>query len=209
MGFGKARVAVSRAASKPMRPRGFTLLELMVALFIAAVMFALGYSALIQVADQRTNIAQARSELDDLRRAVRILSLDIDEMLARPIRDPVGTGRIPALYAEPRDGVIFSLTRSAVGLPGASAAVRRIEYRLEDRRLLRDAWPVLDRTAQGQALRRVVLEDVESLSLRYLRADGQWQNQWSPSEPRERPLAVEITLETEDFGLISRLIEVP
>lgn len=191
------------------RTRGFTLLELMVALFIAAVMFALGYSALIQVAEQRATVAQARVELDDLRRAVRILSLDIDEMLARPIRDPVGTGRISALHADGRDGVIFSLTRSAAGLPGSSAAVRRIEYRLEDGSLLRDAWPVLDRTAQGRAQRRIVLEGVDAVSLRYLQADGQWRNEWSPNEARERPLAVEITLVTENFGRISRIVEVP
>src|SRR2546430_17329343 len=43
--------------------RGFTLLELLVALFIAAVMFAMGYAAISQAVTSRASLKQHQAQL--------------------------------------------------------------------------------------------------------------------------------------------------
>ena len=48
------------------RTRGFTLLELLVALFVSAVMFAIGYAGLAQVAANRAQILESQRSLGDL-----------------------------------------------------------------------------------------------------------------------------------------------
>ncbi len=189
--------------------RGFTLLELLVALFISALMFAFGYAALTQVTNQREGVARAQVELAELRTALRILGNDLTQQIARPIRDPSGTTLLPALGAEGRDGVVFSLTRGAAGLPGVASPLRRIDYRLENGALVRDSWPVLDRTAQGTPTRRIILTETESVSVRYLATPSDWRSDWVPEDARDLPLAVEVTLVTRRYGRISRLLEVP
>jgi type II secretion system protein J len=58
---------------------------------------------------------------------------------------------------------------------------------------------------------------VKAMTLRYLDQAHQWQEQWPPGSAviqkqewtlRQRPLAVEITLDTDDWGRIVRIIEI-
>jgi type II secretion system protein J len=54
---------------------------------------------------------------------------------------------------------------------------------------------------------------VKTVTIRYLDQTRQWKDQWPPEGPqseqllRQRPLAVEITLDTEDWGKIVRIVE--
>jgi len=55
---------------------------------------------------------------------------------------------------------------------------------------------------------------VKSIRMRFMDGQKQWQEQWPPlnappaTVARARPVAVEVKLELEDFGEITRLIEV-
>jgi type II secretion system protein J len=86
---------------------------------------------------------------------------------------------------------------------------------------------VLDATLQDATISRTLLDHVKSLSLRFMDAGHNWQTQWPattipaptaatpaansgapPLLPRTRPVAVELTLELDDWGIIVRHIEV-
>jgi len=94
-------------------------------------------------------------------------------------------------------------------------ALERVSYRLEDGTLRRLHWPELDGTEATAPMRRDVLDHVKSVSFRFMGDSRQWSDQWPPLGVggnyawRMRPLAVEITLELEDWGKIVRLVEVP
>ncbi|MCU0759914.1 MAG: type II secretion system minor pseudopilin GspJ [Steroidobacteraceae bacterium] len=200
--------------------RGFTLLELLVALFVTAVMFALGYGAITQALANRDAVRTQQQRLNDLQRTVRMLAQDFSQAAARPVRDVLGTGQEDAFRADPRTTTIVAFTRAGVGsLAGTPRpSLQRIEYLLENGTLVRQAWPVLDRTQTTVATRRVLARDLRTVRFRYMDQSRQWLDQWPPpgaplQQPgkasRLRPLAVEISLETADFGTVTRLVEVP
>jgi general secretion pathway protein J len=75
-----------RAAPAP----GFTLIELMVALFITAVIFAVGYGAINQALKSHVQVKEHQDRLSEVQTAVRIMVQDFSELSARPIRDQLG-----------------------------------------------------------------------------------------------------------------------
>lgn len=198
--------------------RGFTLIELLVAIFVAAVMFALGYAALGQVIAQRERVQAQQSALDDLQRALRVMTLDFAQAAARPARDPLGRGTEPAVLADTRAGGGVTVTR-ALGAPVLAAsgpALQRIEWRLEGDALVRLAWSAADRSQTTPVRRRVLRQGVRAFSLRFLAPTGEWLEDWpgvmdrdaGAAEGRLRPRAVEVTLDDAQLGLIRRVIEV-
>lgn len=191
---------------------GFTLIELLVALFVSALMFAIGYGALTEASRHRLAVSESQASLGELQRALRVIADDVGQLQPRPIRDELGRTIAPALVAEPGTPSPIALTRG--GRPPLSLHIRgslqRVEYLLESASLVRIAWPVLDRTQATSASRRILIHQVRSVSFRYLGSDGEWRSDW-PTDAlgRARPRAVEIILDTERYGSVRRVVEVP
>jgi general secretion pathway protein J len=122
----------------------------------------------------------------------------------------------PALRATKGTDDAIELTHSGWSNPAGvpRSTLQRVSYRLEDTDLVREYWHVLDRTQTVEPVSVVLLDKVKSVSVRYLGADRDWKDQWPPlgysgvNVRTARPLAVEITLELEDWGEIKRLVEV-
>jgi general secretion pathway protein J len=198
--------------------RGFTLLELLVALFIFAVLTALGYTAITQALENRDRVRTQQLRLNEVQTAMRVLVQDFAQLAPRPVRDFVGAADEPALRAPGTGTTLVAFTRNGLANPAGIArpTLERVEYALEAETLQRLSWPVLDRTQAVTPRRQPLLTGVRSVRLRYMDAARQWLDQWPPvSTPRPpaqqlrmRPIAVEVTLETTDFGRIVRLIEV-
>lgn len=199
--------------------RGFTLLELLVALFVAAVMFAIGYAGVAEAARNRTAVLEAQRDFGALQRTVRILARDLAEIEARPVRDELGRGQVAAVLAGGAAGNLLVLTRGgrSSGSTHLRGSLQRIEYVIENDALVRRSYPVLDRVQDTRPVRRELLGGVRALRLRFLDARGEWLENWpagaSGESPavleRRRPRAVEFTLDTARFGAIRRVIEVP
>jgi len=197
---------------------GFTLLELVVALFVSAAMFAIAYGALMQASQQRDRIREAQSELAELQRAIRLLTLDVTQITPRPVTDPLGRGAMAAVMSGDGSGRLVTLTRGGEADARASGRVtlRRVEYRLDQNELRRLTWPVLDPANGVEPKVRVLLKDVRSLEFRFLDDEGQWGTVWpkansssNPSSLRQRPRAIEMRLETRRDGLLRRVWEIP
>jgi general secretion pathway protein J len=188
---------------------GFTLLELTVAVAVFAVLSLMAYGGLRTVLDAQQQAAKVGERLAALQMTVRLVEADLAQLVPRGVRDAFGDPE-PALATR---GAGLLLTRGGwrnpLGRP--RSALLRVEYRLEDTRLLRAAWPVLDRVQASTPHREVLLEDVEALGLRFLGADGQWLEGWPPPAAAGAgalPRAVELTLRLGDWGIIRRLVPV-
>ncbi len=203
-----------------MKPtRGFTLIELLVALFITAIVSTLGYSAINQAVNNRETVLQRQDRLIAVQSAMRMFVQAFAQLAPRPVRQPLGTGHLPAISADARTGELVSLTRGGWTNPAGvqRATLQRVRYVLQEGRLRREYWTVLDATIDPPPRRRELLDRVKAVTFRYMDDGRTWREQWPPptlnSAPtqqdlRWRPIAVEITLELEDWGKLVRLIEI-
>jgi general secretion pathway protein J len=201
------------------RTRGFTLIELLVALFIAAIIFAMGYGAINQALRTHDSLKEQQARIIALQTAVRLMEQDFLQAAPRPVREPIGSGEQAAFIgAAPDTQPIVTLTRSGWSNPAGvqRPGLQRVAYFLENGTLRREFWNVLDPTQTSTTSKRTLMEHVKSVTLRYLDTNRQWDPQWPPSANCQgcqtgglRPLAVEITLDTEDWGKIVRIIEIP
>ncbi len=196
------------------RAAGFTLLEVLIAVAIFAVVGVMAYGGLQAVLTQQTIARDNADRFRELQFAVQQVSRDLLQLNPRPVREPLGDGYRPALYSDPRSEVLLEFTRGGWTNPlgQARAAVQRVAYVLEDGALLRRHWFVPDQTLGEEPVEREVLTGVLEVRLRFFGAAG-WSEEWpaggAGADPALRPLAVEVVLELEDWGEIRRLLEVP
>lgn len=202
-----------------MKARGFTLIELMVALFITAIVFAMGYGAVNQALTSRQALEQRQERLLAVQTTMRILAQDFGQLASRPVRDPSGEGWQPVLLSGQTSQPYVTFTRGGWANPAGvqRPALERVTYVLENKTLRREHWPVLDALLSTQTIKRELLTGVRSVQFRYMDVTRQWRDQWPPralaGDPnvnlRSRPIAVEVTIDLDDWGKVRRVFEVP
>lgn len=202
------------------RHRGFTLIELVIAVLISAILAVMTFTAMREALDNRERIREGAARVQALQFTMYSLVRDFSQLEPRPIREPLGDGHQPALIAMPGTTTTVSFTRAGWMNPagGARSTLQRVRYEVRDGALHRDQWRVLDAQLDPQPDTRALLQGVTGFSLRFMNDGRDWQDSWPPPaqgpsrterELRWRPLAVEVTLELEGWGTITRLIEVP
>lgn len=205
------------------RVQGFTLLEMLVAVAIFAVVAALSYGGLIAVMRQYDATREAQSRLQEIRRAVTVLERDLFQIRDRGVREAFQGDLLPALRGGVNDALPIEFTRGGWRNPAnmPRSTLQRVAWVLEDDTLYRLHWIVLDQAQDSEPARLDVLEGVSQFTLRFLDAEGSWHAQWPPVETAlpvsgdvragqvPLPAAVEFVLELEDAGRIRRLVELP
>jgi general secretion pathway protein J len=196
--------------------RAFTLIEVLVSLAIFSILATLAYGALSQTLSSAELLNARMDRLQAIQRTMRLLGEDLQQLSPRPIRDELGDGIGPALDTDFQSGFALELTHGGWSNPIVlpRGTLQRSAYRIEEDELIRYHWMVLDRTLANEPVSVALLDGVESILFRFLQADGEWTEQWPPSNrpgalgSRLRPRAVEIILTLADEGEISRLLEV-
>ncbi len=205
-------------ASWPAR-RGFSLLEVLVALAVFAALAAAAYGGLAQVARTRGALAAQQDRFASVLRAVSAFERDLRQAVSRPVR---GNGRgdeIPALIGA-ADRI--ELTRLGFANPRAEprSNLERVAYAIDARRLMRGRYAVLDRAPDSAPAATMLCDRVDALRLRYLGGDGVWRDVWPPAQAPAGapsgtqivellPRAVEFRVDIADVGEVRRLVELP
>jgi general secretion pathway protein J len=199
-----------------MRARGFTLLEVLVAVMIFGIISVLAYGGFNQLTQQRDIVDRSAGRTRAIQSAVQRMSEDFAMLEPRPIREPLGESMEPALRADTRTETLADLTRSGWTNPAGMtrSTLQRVTYRLQNNKLQRAYWNALDRTLTAEPTSAVLLDKVRSVAFRFMDQNQSWHDQWpplgysGPDAARLRPIAVEITIDLEDWGKIVRLVEV-
>ena len=197
------------------RNAGFTLVELLVAMAIVAVIGALAFTGLTRVIGQQ-EIARERSERwREIQLAVRVFAQDLAQIHPRPVRNEIGEGYQPSVLATPNAPFALEFSRGGWANPAGfrRGSVMRVAYDFEDDKLVRYHWPVVDRLLSTPPLRQELLAGVANVEIRFLDASGEWHVEWPPLEVQDarrlvlRPRAIEFSIEIEGYGRIWRLVE--
>lgn len=209
--------------------RGFTLIEVLIALAITAFVSTIAYTSLSTVLNGAERTQESAERSYQLNRALMILSRDIEQFVARPVRDEFGELE-PALQGGPAARFALSFTRAGWHNPQGHprSHLQRVNYRVEENALWRDSYPVLDRAGDTTPQEVKLLDGVEEMELAFLdslasvQGSGRstaletrnWPESWVQDPTRQGqalapPLALEVRLQLSDWGELRRLYALP
>lgn len=188
--------------------RGFTLLELLIALAIFSLIAVLAYSGLVSVLRVDAQVAQVTQQLTRLQLTFQRLQQDITQLVHRPIRNEYGDS-MPAIQATTQQ---LEFTRAGWRNPlqQARSQLQRVNYVVEKQTLWRSYWQVLDRTRDSQPQRSALLTEVTGFKLRFLDEQLAWHDEWMSIESQAtgkslQLKAIEINLSITDWGELTWL----
>lgn len=193
---------------------GFTLVELLIAI---AIMALLGAAASILLNSSLTNksaIEARQQRLEQLALALHIVRRDLEQITPRIPRDEQGDPLVSRIVAQ-QLGANSELEFVHGGrrvLPGDAlgGSLERLRYLVEDDALIRYSSGVADPAANATWQRQVLLDDVSRFEIRLY--DGQrWGVFWPPSSQLEAPLpkGVSIELDVEPWSNIKMDVLLP
>lgn len=200
--------------------RGFTLLEVLVAITITAVIGIGVWQVLNGVILSRDRVDELAEKFDGLQRAMLLLERDITQIVNRPARDIYGDFK-PALTSR-EDDFALMLTRQGWRNPLGirRSSLQRVGWEYTGSELRRRYWPTVDQGQEDNGRDLLLLEDVNAFDLRFLNEQNSWEAEWPPDDamaaltPGTRPdipfpRGIEITLEHELFGELVRTFVLP
>ena len=189
--------------------RGFTLVEVLVAVLVFGLLAAITYGGLNTLAQTSGEQRERAAEFAELQRVIATLDRDLRQLASRPVRQPDDT-LAPALIGNTSNLIA---TRAGWANPGGQrrSQLQRFEWQfqgsLPEPRLVRRYWPVTDAAAGTPDIVHLQSTAIQALSLRYRDGLGQWHTRWPvDGQIANVPSAIEYRLQSERFGQIRRLL---
>lgn len=169
---------------------GFTLVEMLVALTIFALLAAAGVGILRSSVDTQSAVDRRLGEVGVVGRLQALLASDLGQAALRPTRGP--GGERPAFIGE---GSRMQLVRAGWhnldGEPRSS--LQRVEWRLEQGGLARIGHRQLDGGEGGEPA--LLARSVDQVAFRYRGAAGDWASAWQATAQEPLPAAVELSVQ--------------
>lgn len=189
-----------------MNRQGFTLVEMLVALFVFALLSAAGV-ALMRVAISNQETVRARVDrIAELQRARAVLKTDLSQLAERQVRDREGRQDPTVFFGDPggTDGAVMRFVRRGIEVADAAprASLQRVEYRIRAGRLERLAQTAVDGAPLGEP--QALLTGVRRAELAFHNGSG-WAPSFRGSGLEATPRAVRLDLELEGVGGVTQL----
>lgn len=179
-------------------PQGFTLIEVLIALLVLAIIASMGVVGLQAIlrADERQETIT--NQFAELQFAYLLIQHDVTQVIQRYIVDasneqrPAFLGTAGNTRGIPFDvqingNLLLEFTRDGVSNPQQlkdRTTLQRVTYTLDDQGLLRRyAWLTLDRVSSSPFLVHELLKDIKELKLTYYDRFGQVFTQWNTIVP--------------------------
>ncbi len=159
----------------PTKAAGFTLLEIIIAVAIFAVISTISYASLVRYFDQSQKIEQAHKRLEQIQKLFALLEQDVRYMIARPVQYNNTTYAALEVY---KNRPVFSgekmqfTTSRPTPLNKMAQINFRVSWRIEDQAVYRYSWKELDlkertlvdKVPELQHIQRVA-DDIETFEI--------------------------------------------
>ncbi|SRR5579883_265378 len=204
--------------------RGFTLMEVLIALMILAIIGAIMMRGLQSAIRSQERINQNAAKLAALQEGMTIMARDIEEIINRPIFTTNGS-LLPAVIAS-NNYIEFT----TIGLANPfgmyqRSSLQRIAYQCHDGTLFRLVWPTIDRMPGSSPDSYPLLTEVSDCRIQlYFNPTKQKQlvantvtktGSTSPTtasainKPPPLPNAVQISFTIKGVGTVTRFVALP
>jgi len=199
------------------RQRGFTLLEMLVAVALLAL---LGLAAALTLGSgvrSEQAVGDSLEALHRLQNAQQWLQRDLEQIAPRRGRTDQGDPRRQALITDDNtEGVLLDFYRTGKRMLSYRTPIsqlERVRYRLVEGRLYRDSSPYLEAPAHERWHEAVLMENVAALTLRFHYNQG-WHDSWPPPGGLSKPFAslpeaVEVVIDTKRYGPVALTLLLP
>lgn len=194
--------------------KGFTLIEILIALTIFAILASITSSTLYYAFNTRTRVNAQSERLSTLQLAISMVQQDTLQITERAIR---GTDlRLFPIFVGRSDYVEF--TRDGDVNPGAidtRSTLKRIALVCQNGALLRRTWDTLDPENRNIHADKVLIGDLSNCHFNYLNQTLQTFPEWrtdavNQNQTKEAlPKAIQVNLTLTDLGEINLLFTIP
>lgn len=189
------------------KDKGFTLIEVLLAVAIFAVISLASFSIFDGVIRSEEHSKNKIARLNDIQRALMTIERDFLQIARRSIRVEGEAPRTDFIFANTggfsNEEQVIGFVRSGWSNPGLlipRGDLQSVVYRLEGDTLERLHYNFVDAVVGEEPKVRSLIKSVSSLEFSYF-----YQKKWQENLPNgELPQAIQIVLETEDLGEISR-----
>lgn len=200
----------ARRARKAKRPaataeRGFTLVEILVALVIMGVVALLAYRATAAMTEGEARLASESERWRGLDQFFARLEADMRQAIPRGSRH--GAAVEPAWSTQPDSNGDSTLLLTRAGAEFAlepGMAGQRIAYRLRDGRIEIVYWPQLDNVDDAQASTYPLIAGVARFRVEQVGAGTAWLPRWPLLGDTGVPRAVHVEIALRDGIVIDR-----
>lgn len=194
--------------------QGYTLIEVLIALVVFAILSTITSSVLYQSFDTRKKLDAQASQLNQIQLALKIIETDVTQMIERSILGNELRSFPPFIgqshYIEfTRNGLVNPL-----GLEQRSS-LQRLAYLCQNHQLIRRSWPYVDIQNRKQFQDKVLLQNLDQCSFAFLSHARQVLPEWREfavqiHQKRETlPIAIQFTITPHEWGNMSLLFAIP
>lgn len=183
---------------------GFTLLEILLALFIFTLVSIILTQALHNMITNQATTEAKSLRFAELQTTLLLLTRDFEQTVSRPIIN--AHGKEEGFIGTPTS---ISFTHAGFSNPTGlvnRTTLQRTHYQLKNHTLMRVTWPVLDQTIETVPATRTLLTNVRQLNFEYLDSKQHFYSAWPPlNQPNTiLPQAIRVSLVLADWGKITQ-----
>ncbi|WP_298624194.1 GspJ family T2SS minor pseudopilin variant LspJ [uncultured Legionella sp.] len=194
--------------------QGFTLIEILIALTVFAILATITSSTLYYAFTARTRVNEQATRLNELQLAMSIIQQDIPQIIERPVKGNE-MRLFPAFVGQSQ---YMEFTRDGVINPDSiekRSTLKRVALVCQDNKLLRRTWASLDPLNRNAYTDKELINNLDGCNFNYLNQNLQVLTEWreqavSQNQRKESlPKAIQLNLKLNDWGKLNLLFIIP
>lgn len=197
-----------------MKNNGYTLIEIMIALAVFAILSVITATSMYQSFDIRSRLNLKSNQLNEILEAITLIKHDTDQIIDRAIINnellmfPPFTG-FPQ-YLEFSHGGIVNPNNTE-----PRSTLQRVAYICDKSKLIRRTWDSIDIPIRDKGLDKVIISNLNECKFSYISHSKHIFEEWrdyavQQNQKKESiPLAIRFNLKFEKLGSISLDFAIP